>query len=379
MVDGEPAVSAFPETLLQFGTGRFQRAFVDRFIHQANVEGQNIGGVVVVQSTGGEEAAKLNAAKGIYHIAVRGLENGRIVRRDEVASISRALAAGSQWGEIRTVACSSELRFIISNTTEKGYEHDLNEPADQSPPKSFPAKLTALLRARFEAGKPGVTIIPCELIDNQADQLLAIVLRFAEQWRLSVDFVSWLRRDCVWLNTLVDRIVVGPPADHPLAGKDDLLIMAEPFAFWALQEKPGAFPFATHPAIVRAGDVRPYFLRKVRILNAAHTALVTRARPKGHATVIQAMQDAELAAWLERLLFEEIVPAIRGQVDDADGFARHTLERFRNPFLAHKVEDILKNHADKVRIRLLPTREDYRRTIGGEPRLLNEVLKLNGI
>jgi tagaturonate reductase len=271
------------------------------------------------------------------------------------------------------------LRFIISNTTEKGYEHDLSEAANATPPKSFPAKLTVLLCARFEAGKPGLTIIPCELIDNQADQLLGLVVKFAEQWRLSAGFADWLQRECVWLNTLVDRIVVGPPADHPLAGKDELLIMAEPFAFWALQEKPGAFPFAAHPAIVRTGDVRPYFLRKVRILNAAHTALVTRARPKGHATVIQAMQDPELAAWLERLLFEEIVPAIRDQVDDAEGFARHTLERFRNPFLAHKVEDILKNHADKVRIRLLPTREDYRRTVGGDPKLLNDVLKLNGV
>ena len=125
--------------------------------------------------------------------------------------------------------------------------------------------------------------------------------------------------------------------------------------------------------------MRPFFLRKVRILNAAHTALVTKARPKGHATVLQAMQDRQLADWLERLLFQEIVPAVRMQVDDAEGFARHTLERFRNPFLAHKVEDILKNHADKVRIRLLPTRDDYRRACGGEPKLLNEVLKENGL
>lgn len=379
MVDGEPTLSAFPETVLQFGTGRFLRAFVDRFIHQANVEGQNIGSVVVVQSTGTEEADKLNAAKGIYHIAVRGLENGQIVRRDEVASVSRALAANREWNEVRKVACSSDLRFILSNTTEKGYEHDLNEASNSVPPKSFPVKLASLLFARFQARKPGPTIVPCELIDNQADQLLEIVLKFAEVWRLPTDFTKWVQHECVWLNTLVDRIVVGPPADHPLAGKDSLLIMAEPFAFWALQEKAGAFPFVKNPAIVRTADVRPYFLRKVRILNAAHTALVTKAQAKGHATVLEAMHDAELADWLERLLFDEIVPTIQHQVDDAAGFARHTLERFRNPFLAHKVEDILKNHADKVRIRLLPTREEFRRLRGAEPKLLNDVLKANGL
>ena len=89
-------MNSFPETALQFGTGRFLRAFVDRFIHQANVDGQKIGSVVVVQSTGSEEADKLNCSKGIYHIAVRGLENGQIVRRDEVARVSRAFAAGTR-------------------------------------------------------------------------------------------------------------------------------------------------------------------------------------------------------------------------------------------------------------------------------------------
>jgi len=204
-------------------------------------------------------------------------------------------------------------------------------------------------------------------------------LAVIETRRFPPEFANWVMHECVWLNTLVDRIVVGPPADHPLVGKDELLIVAEPFAFWALQERPKAHPFVKHPAIVRAADVRPYFLRKVRILNAAHTALVTKARTKDHVTVLQAMQDAELSAWLERLLFEEIVPAVRDSVDDAEGFARQTLERFRNPFLAHKVEDILKNHADKVRIRLLPTRDDYRRVCGGEPKLLNEVLSENGL
>src|SRR5579871_6177625 len=111
-------MSAFPETILQFGTGRFLRAFADRFIHQANVEGQGIGSVVVVQSTGTDAADQINSANGVFHIAVRGLEDGKTVRRDEVASVSRCLAAGRDWEEILQVAASPDLRFILSNTTE---------------------------------------------------------------------------------------------------------------------------------------------------------------------------------------------------------------------------------------------------------------------
>src|SRR5437763_7210106 len=111
-------MSDFPETVLQFGTGRFLRAFADRFIHEANVQGQAVGSVVVVQSTGTDAADQLNGSKGIYHIAVRGLEGGKVVRRDEVASVSRCLAAGREWGEVLNVARSPALRFVLSNTTE---------------------------------------------------------------------------------------------------------------------------------------------------------------------------------------------------------------------------------------------------------------------
>lgn len=372
-------MSMFSESILQFGTGRFLRAFVDRFVHEANVGGQNIGSVVIVQSTGTDVADQLNASRGIYHIAVRGLEDGHEVRRDEVASVSRALAASREWDEVLKVATSPELTYIVSNTTEKGYDLVDSDRADTRIPASFPAKLLGVLRSRFEAGLPPLTLIPCELRDNQADELRDIVLNLAGTWKLPAPFIDYMGSQCVWLNTLVDRIVVEGPKDHPLTGKDPLMVMAEPFAFFALQSKPGAGPFVHHPAIVRTPDVRPYFLRKVRILNAAHTALVTRARQRPHQTVIEAMRDPELAGWLERLLLDEIVPAVRDQVDGAELFAQQTLERFRNPFLAHKIADILKNHDMKVAIRLAPSRDDFRRKFGREPRLLNDILRENGL
>ncbi len=370
-------MSRFPETILQFGTGRFLRAFVDRFVHEAQVGGQEIGSVVVVQSTGFEVADQINASRGIFHVAVRGLQGSQIVRRDEVASVSRCLAVSRDGEELVRVACSPDLRFVVSNTTEKGYELDTNDARES--PKSFPAKLTHLLHARFQAGRPGLTLMPCELRDDQADELCGIVCQLADRWGLSTDFSDWVREQCVWLNSLVDRIVVEAPSDHPLSEKDPLLVMAEPYALWALQVKPRADRFIEHPNIVRASDIRPYFLRKVRILNGAHTALVTKARHRGHTTVLQAMQDRSLSDWLERLLLQEIVPTLVDRVSDAEGFARETLTRFRNPFLAHKIADILKNHDAKVRIRLVPTRDEYRERFSREPELLSEVLRENGI
>ncbi|MGL4422758.1 MAG: hypothetical protein ACRCZF_18970 [Gemmataceae bacterium] len=134
-----------------------------------------------------------------------------------------------------------------------------------------------------------------------------------------------------------------------------------------------------HPAIVRTRDVTPYFLRKVRILNAAHTALLIQAVPRGFAIVRDAVNDPDLNAWLRKLLFEEIVPTISGRVDQAVWFAEQTLERFRNPFLDHKFADIALQHESKIRVRLVPTRDEYVAKFDREPPRLADVLTLAGI
>ena len=366
------------ETILQFGSGRFLRGFADFFVEIANREGQNLGQVVIVQSTGGERAGNLASQGGKYHLLVRGLENGQVVDRvEEISSVSRALAANLQWDQVRAVATAAELKFVLSNTTEACFTLDETDTAQSAPPKSFPAKQAVLLKERFDAGRAGLTIIPCELLEGNARLLREAILGIAVKWGYAQAFQDWLATECVWLHTLVDRIVVGPPKDHPLTASDPMFIMAEPFAFWALESHPKANPFAIHPAITRTEDVLPYFLRKVRILNAAHTALLIKAMPRGFAIVREAMADAELGPWLERLLFEEIVPTVADRVEGGEQFARDVLERFKNPFFEHKFADIFLHHASKVNVRLLPTVAEYEKKFGKKPPLLTEVLAEN--
>src|SRR5262245_58804396 len=370
-------MTALPETILQFGSGRFLRAFADLFVHQANQQGQAVGRVVIVQSTADDRAAGLNRQKGRYHVVVRGIEGGQVIDRVEPCeSVSRALVAVDHWPGVLELARSPGLRVILSNTTEKGYDLDPTDTADSAPPRSYPAKLLQVLRARHEAGLKGVTIVPCELRENQADQLKAIVTGLARSWGHSEAFLAWMDRSCYWLNTLVDRIVTGTPREHPMLADDPMLTVCEPYALFAIQQKPGADRFIEHPAVVWTPDVMPYFLRKVRILSGGHTALLIKAWPKRLLTVRDAVNDAELGPWLERLLFDEVVPVLAGRVDDPAGFARPGLGRFRNPFLEHKLADIALHHAAKVQVRLVPTREEYKAKFGKEPALLSEVLSM---
>lgn len=387
-----------PETILQFGTGKFLRCFVDLFAHELNQTERPAGRVVVVQSTGAGRVAQWSQ-QGRYHVAVRGLAAGALVDRvDEVQSIGRALAASADWPALLDLAASPDLQVIVSNTTEAGFALDARDAPTSAPPRSFPAKLLTLLQARYQAGQGGVRILPCELLEQNGLKLRDLVLEQAARWQSSGDFLEWLRSACTWHNTLVDRIVSSPSADDPLAASDPLFAVAEPFAFWGVDgpsapQSPVSAPpqpaqaghadrtaeargdrLLAHPAVHRVDDLGPYYLRKVRILNGAHTALVAKALPLGLVTVRQAVEDPRIRPWLESLLFEEIVPLLEDRTEEPAGFARTTLERFANPFLEHRLADIALHHAVKLKTRIEPSASEYRARFGRPAQRLEEVL-----
>jgi tagaturonate reductase len=304
------------------------------------------------------------------------MRDGQVV--DEairVTSVSRAINARSQWGEVMKVAESPALKLVISNTTEAGLSLADADAAMPTPPVSFPAKLVRVLERRFEKGLPGLTIMPCELVEANGRKLRDLCLEQAARWKMDAKFVDYLQNRNVWLNSLVDRIVSGKPAEHPLLATDPLLTAAEPFALWAIETADPSVVPLRHPAIVVTPDVQPFSLRKIRILNGAHSALVCKALPMGIATVREAIAHPDVGLWLRELLFDEIVPVLEGRVPEPQQFAEQTLERFANPFLQHKLSDIALNHEAKLKTRLVPTREEYRAKFGKEPARLSAILR----
>lgn len=374
------------ETVLQFGAGRFLRAFVDRFIQHANDVGQRVGSVVVVQSTSGSRAELLSSSGGGFHVVVRGIDGGETVDRVEsVKSISRALVASESWPAVLEVARSADLKYIISNATEAGYVlDDADSIAGDSGsgavavPKTLPAKLTQVLWSRFRAGREPLVIIPCELIERNAAKLCELVATQAERLKLPAEFQTWLRRN-LWLNNLVDCMVTPPPADHPLTAKDPLFTSAEPYALWAIERPAGRdVPLFTHPAIKVVDELSPFYLRKVRILNGLHSAMVAKFLPAGFETVQDVLRNAVATRWVRGLLYEEIVPTIAYRVDDVAEFADQTFDRLRNPFMRHKLADIALNHAAKANVRLKPTHDEYFKLFKTAPKRLTEALAWNG-
>jgi tagaturonate reductase len=359
------------DTILQFGTGRFLRSFVDLFVDESNATRASNSRVIAVQSTGADRARQI--AKGPFHVAVRGMSGGeRIDTISAVHSVTRGLAADTDWDLVLKVAEDPDFGLVVSNTTEAGLALDDADTDHPSVPRSYPAKLLSVLLFRFRSELPGPSILPCELVDRNGTILRDLVLEQAVRWGVESRIQSWLREGVTWCDTLVDRIVSAPPEDHPMLEEDPLLSVAEPFALWAIATE-GPAPI-DHPAIQTVKDVLPFSLRKVRILNGAHTALVERALGQ-FVTVREAMADTDTRSWLTALVHDELVPCVADRVEGAAAFADSVFERFENPFLDHRLEDIALHQADKVKVRLLPSYEDHRQKFGKPPTLLAQALE----
>ena len=202
------------ETVIQFGEGGFLRGFVDYFFHKLQEKGLYDGKIVVVQPIERGMCKMLADQDCQYNLFLRGIEDGQVVNEHtHVTSISRALDPYSQYEDYIALATSPDLRVLVSNTTEAGIEYLGTEKLTDTPPKSYPAKLTQFLYKRFQAGLPGMILLPCELIDDNADHLKDCVLKYADLWELGDAFKAWIETENDFCNTLVDRIVTGYPRD----------------------------------------------------------------------------------------------------------------------------------------------------------------------
>ncbi len=355
------------ETIIQFGEGGFLRSFVDVFIHKMNEQGLYDGKAVVVQPIAKGLVPVLNEQKGVYHQFLRGVENGQVTEECiKVTSISRGVDPYTDFEGYLALAHNPDMHIIISNTTEAGIAYLGTESIDDAPPKSFPAKLTRLLYERYTAGLPGFLILSCELIDNNGKELLDCVLKYADLWKLSGEFLDWVRKENRFCNTLVDRICTGYPKEEAaeltkrLGEEDKLLNTAEIFHLWVIEgdfEK--EFPLkAAGVNVIWTPDVKPYKKRKVRILNGAHTSMVLAARLYGLSTVKECLEDATVGAFLHKTLFEEIIPTLGNSEEDII-FGRAVLDRFANPFVKHQLLSIALNSVSKFKARVLPTLLEY--------------------
>ena len=376
---------AYPVKVMQFGEGNFLRAFIDWMINEMNKQGKFNGMVQIVQPLEKGMGEMLNAQDGLYTLILRGVSNGKVEeKREIIESVKGCLNPYTQWSETVACACSKDLRFVFSNTTEAGIEYKAEPYTPGKCQNTYPAKLTSLLYERFKTydGAPdkGLILIPCELIDKNGTTLRECILKYAKDWNLPEAFTEWIKNDNLFVNTLVDRIVAGYPRaevakiEEELGYNDNLIDCGEIFHFFVIE---GPQSLAKELPLAEAGlqvvitdNQTPYRTRKVRFLNGAHTADVLAASLGGLTFVDEMMDDPDFGKMVRKAINDEIFHTVALPEEEKRFFADSVIERFRNPFAQHRLLSISLNSVSKWKVRVMPSLLDYVAMKGKLPEVL---------
>lgn len=376
-----------PEKVLQFGEGNFLRAFVNYWFDLANEKAGWNGKCVLVQPIAPGLAKMINEQEGLYTLYLRGSQNGQKVDDKRViSSVSRCLNPYEEDGfqQMLEVAASDDLEIIVSNTTEAGIVYDPACQLNDRPCSSFPGKLTQVLYHRYQAGKKGILMLACELIDNNGKELLRCVNQYIDQWGLEDGFRKYVNEECTFCGSLVDRIVPGRIRDPKEVAEleqkhgyaDPLLDVGEVFGLWVIEGDTAlndVLPFrkaGLEDKVFVTPDMTPYKKRKVRILNGAHTGFVLGAYLAGHDIVRECMNDPVVLGYMNKMLLEEVVPILPLDQEDCKNFAAAVQDRFSNPFVNHELMSISLNSTSKWRARNMPSFLEYIEKTGKLPTCL---------
>ena len=359
------------EKVIQFGEGGFLRGFADWMLQIVNEKTDFGGKVVVVQPIEKGMCDILSAQNCAYTHICRGLEGVEVKKIDV---ISRCVKPYDDFDAYLKLAENPDFRFVISNTTEAGICFDENDKITDVPAKTFPAKLTQLLKKRFDSGLSGFVFLPCELIDKNGENLKKCVLKYADLWNLGSDFKAWIEKENIFCNTLVDRINTGYPKDEDTGIDDKMLNTSEYFHLWVIEGYKDLFseiPFDKCGLnVILTDNLAMYRTRKVRILNGAHTSLVPYALLSGFDTVKSCMDDEKMLAHIKACVYDEIIPTLDLPKEELTEYADNVLKRFSNPYIKHYLSSIALNSVSKFKVRVLPSITEYIKRYNKMPKTL---------
>ncbi len=355
--------------VVHFGPGAFHRAHQAWYFDEMLKAGGDFAvcGVAVRSS---DVADALTPQDGLYTLAEREAEP----RLQVIGAIKEVLTAPRAPDRVLARLADPGVRIVTSTVTEKGYcltpagDLDLSHPdiardlPGDAHPVSFPGWLVAGLAARRAAGLPAFAAVSCDNLSDNGKRLRRAVLQFAEA-RGGRDLAAWIAAEARFPSTMVDSIT--PATDDELRDKvrrelgleDAWPIQRERFLQWVVEDELGADAEAFAAAgVTLTHDVAAFEKAKLRLLNGAHSTLAYVGLGLGHELVSQAMADVRLAAFVERMMRQDItasLPATPGL--DLEAYIAAVLTRFRNPAIAHKLAQIAWDGSQKLPFRILET------------------------
>ncbi|CUH47774.1 mannitol dehydrogenase family protein [Ruegeria atlantica] len=330
-------------TILHFGLGNFARAHLLDYTDQAG--GWDVVGVSLRSSSVRDGLAGQGFE---YDLCVQ----GQGVRR--IKALRDVLVAPEDRAEILNVMADAEI--ISATVTEKGYHLDaagnlnLQDPAIAADlAGQGPATLIGFLAFGLAERRKPVTVLSCDNRMENGKTLETAVADFANAAGLDV---NW---DAVrFPNTMVDRITPATTDAVRAISGDPMAVPTEAFSEWVVEDN-FVGPHPDWPGVQLVDDVAPHEMRKLRMLNGAHSLLAYGGLERGLTYVHEAVQDPVLRPLVSELMKDAgatLPAALQIQVPD---YAEALLRRFENLELAHRLDQIAMDGSQKLPYRFVPT------------------------
>lgn len=338
--------------LLQIGEGNFLRAFAEDFVQEIYNQDKSYKVIITQPRTNTKVIDMLNSQNNEYDIIFKGRLGGETVnKRKHINCIESAVDSVSEFDTLKNFFKSSDLKIVMSNTTEAGITFVESDKKEDYPNISFPAKVTVLLFERYKnCGEP-IVFIPCELIEANGDKLKECILRYAELWKLESGFKDYVNDTCHFCNSLVDRIVTG----HDEKDGDKCSVTCEPYRSLIIDCDEFSKSVIPFKGVEYTNDLSFYRRRKVKILNGIHTMTFAASFLSGVEIVRDAVNDELLSAYILKGS-KEIEKTLNSDISD---YTKTVIERFNNPYIDHKFLDISLNSISKFKERCLPSLIEY--------------------
>jgi mannitol 2-dehydrogenase len=347
------------QSIVHIGVGGFHRAhqavYADDLLHLGGESEWGLCGVGLLKHDDRIRDV-LVSQDFLYTVVERSVhgENARVI-----GSILNFLYAPGNGQEVIEKMASPATLIVTLTITEGGYyihqgtgefdaqhpdiQHDLAHPND--PTCSFGYVLEALNRRRTR-GIPPFTVMSCDNVQGNGDVMKKMLSSFAELRDPKLN--NWLAENCVFPNSMVDRITPATTDEHRALVRDKFGIddgwpvMTESFRQWVIEDH---FPLG-RPAWEQVGaqmtsNVHPYEKMKLRLLNASHQAMCYIGMLLGYQFAHEAMGDAQIRKLVETMMEVEVTPLVPNVpgVDLAE-YKKTLIERFANPAIRDQLARI---------------------------------------
>lgn len=371
--------SALRAGIVHLGLGSFARAFLCAFNETAiHAGGEPHFGVIGVSLRSPAVRDALAPQDGLYTVARRDADAAGQPRQrlQVIGNLVGQLVAPEDPGAVLEAIAAPATRIVSLTVTEKGYAHDpasgrlredhpdiahdLRHPEAPRSAVGFIVHGLALRRAR---GLPPVTLLSLDNLPHNGRTLQGLVLAFAR--RVDAALADWIESRCTFPNSMVDRIVPATTeADREqvaaaLGHRDAWPVPVEPYLDWVVEDRFAAGRPDWHLAGARCVfDASAWEQLKLRAVNGSHSALAYLGAMAGRRTVDEAVGQPELREFVRAMVTLEVRSTLPPLPNlDFDGYVQGLLERFANPALAHRLQQIAMDGSQKLPQRLLATIE----------------------